>query len=159
RLMGDGIVGSDFLGAIAQSDELGAVSRAFAAHLRTLGADELQLDDLTGEDPLLEALGEVELEPRYRCPFVRPTSSFADYLAALPDGAGQQFRRRRRWLAKFGDYRIEILRSPEEIERGLDTLFRLHRLRWSLEGGSDAIDGPGTIAFHRAAGRALAVDG
>jgi CelD/BcsL family acetyltransferase involved in cellulose biosynthesis len=157
RLMGDGIVGSDYLGAIARGEELAEVSRAFASHLRALDPDELQLDDLTGEDPLIEALGdEVLREPRYRCPFVRPASSFADYISDLPEGAGQQFRRRRRWLVKFADYRIEELSTPREVEHGLETLFRLHRMRWELEGGSDAIDGPRTEAFHRSAGRALA---
>jgi CelD/BcsL family acetyltransferase involved in cellulose biosynthesis len=154
RFLGDGIVGSDYLGAIAPFERLSEVSCAFAAHLAD-GADELQLDDLSCDDPLLAALG-AEQEPRYRCPFVRPASSFADYLGELPDGAGQQFRRRKKWLAKFADYRVEELRTPAEVERGLDTLFHLHRMRWELEGGSDAIDGPRTEAFHRAAGRALA---
>jgi CelD/BcsL family acetyltransferase involved in cellulose biosynthesis len=159
RLMGDGIVGSDFLGAIARREHRAQVSRAFADQLAALDADELQLDDLAQEDPLAVALGDGEIEPRYRCPFVRVAGGFDEFLDALPEGAGQQFRRRRRWLEKFPDYHVEELSAPAEVARGLDVLFALHRRRWELEGGSDAIDGPRTEAFHRAAANALAERG
>ncbi len=156
RLMGDGIVGSDYLGVIARPERAAACARAFATHLRALDCDELQLDDLDDHDPLLDAFDGAASEPRYKCPYIRIGDSFEEYLGALPDGIGAQFHRRRKWLEKRPGFRIETLATPDEIERGMDILFDLHHQRWGLEGGSEAIDGPKTEAFHRQAARKLA---
>jgi CelD/BcsL family acetyltransferase involved in cellulose biosynthesis len=163
RFMGDGIVGSDWLGAIACPDDRRAVSQAFADALLRTRADELQLDDLGDDDPLVIALTEraphpsrVVVEPRYICPSIRASGSFEQFLSGLPDGIGAQFHRRRKWLEKRPGHRVETLTSPADVERGLGVLFDLHRQRWALEGGSDAIDGPKVERFHVAAARALA---
>jgi CelD/BcsL family acetyltransferase involved in cellulose biosynthesis len=164
RLMGDGIVGSDYQGALARPEHAAAVARAFAAHLRQIAADELVLDDLHDGDPLVAACADslagraVRVE-RYLCPHVRLDGDFDEYLRCLPGGVGPQWHRRRKWLERFADYRIEELRAPDDVERGLAVLFDLHRQRWALEGGSDAIDGTRVETFHRAAGRALAEAG
>ena len=164
RLMGDDIVGSDFLGAIARPGDAPAVARAFADHLHDAGFDELQLDDLLPEDPLLQALREdrahaFQIAPRYRCPFVRLAGEFDDYLAQLPDGIGAQWHRRRRWLERCAGYRIERLSTPSEIAGGMEILIDLHRKRWALEGGSDAFDGARVEGFHRDAAPRLAALG
>jgi CelD/BcsL family acetyltransferase involved in cellulose biosynthesis len=157
RLMGDGIVGSDYQGALARPEHAAAVARAFAGHLARAGADEALLDDLAEDDPLVDALAvRGRLVPRHQCPHVRLAGDFERYLRALPDGVGAQWHRRRKWLERSGGYRVEELRAPDDVERGLSVLWQLHRRRWALEGGSDAIDGPRVEAFHRAAGRALA---
>jgi len=165
RLMGDGIVGSDGLGAIAQPARRDEVSRAFAVHLgkqlidRSLhsrgGWDQLQLDDLLADDPLIAPL-DAELEQRYRCPCIRIDGDFDGYVRSLPGGIAEQLRRRERWLAKQDGFAVETLTTPDEVARGLRILFELHRRRWALEGGSDAIDGPRLEAFHLEAGRGLA---
>jgi CelD/BcsL family acetyltransferase involved in cellulose biosynthesis len=164
RFLGDGIVGSDYLGVLSLPEHADRCAAGFADHLLVSSADELQLDDLLDEDPLCQAiasrwpqpLGAPIVESRYRCPFVRTTGDFAQFLAALPDGLGAQWHRRRKWLQKFPDFRVEILRTPSEVARGMDVLFDLHRQRWALEGGSDAIDGPRVEAFHRDSARRLA---
>src|SRR4051812_35470654 len=163
RLMGDGIVGSDWLGPVTRDP---AVARAFADALMAEGVDELQLDDLSDDDALIDALRQrtlppaaCEIEPRYRCPFIRTEGAFEDYLRTLPDGTGQQYHRRRKWLEKREGYRFEELRTPDDVVRGMEILWNLHRERWALEGGSDAIDGPQTERFHLAAARALAEAG
>jgi CelD/BcsL family acetyltransferase involved in cellulose biosynthesis len=161
RFFGDGIVGSDYLGVIARPADADRCARAFATHLLSRGA-ELELDDLDAGDPLVAAVAEAEgaaIAPRYLCPFVTTRGDFDDYLEALPDGIGAQWHRRRKWLEKRAGHRIEVLATPDEIARGLDALFELHRRRWALEGGSDAIDGPTVEAFHRAAGRGMAEAG
>src|SRR5262245_36696153 len=56
RLMGDGVVGSDYLGVIARRDDLDEATRLLAFHLGSLDADELELDGLDETDPLLPAL-------------------------------------------------------------------------------------------------------
>jgi CelD/BcsL family acetyltransferase involved in cellulose biosynthesis len=161
RLMGDGIVGSDYLGAAAQPDEAPRVCGAFARWLAAAAVDELDLDGLFDDDPLVSALraataGRAAVTPRYLCPHVRFAGSFDAYLDGLPDGIGQQWRRRRRWLEKRPGYRLDVLSSPAEVALGIDVLLALHRRRWAQEGGSDAIDGPRLEAFHREAARRLA---
>jgi CelD/BcsL family acetyltransferase involved in cellulose biosynthesis len=158
RLMGDGIVGSDYMGAIARAADLERVSRAFAAHL---SRDELRLDDLDADDPLVAALVErgARVEPRYLCPYVCTSGGdFAGWLATRADGLSTQLERRRRWLERRRDFRIDELAAPDEIERGIDILLELHRRRWQAD-GSQAIDGPRVERFHRAAARGLAERG
>lgn len=162
RLMGDDIVGSDFLGVIARPADLSAVVGAMAARLRAQGDCELQLDDLLPDDPLLAALRpdrNFAIAPRYRCPFLRIVGTFDEYIAQLPDGAGAQWQRRLRWLERKSGYRIERLTREDEMARGMDALFDLHRQRWALDGGSDAFDGARVERFHRDASRRLAALG
>jgi CelD/BcsL family acetyltransferase involved in cellulose biosynthesis len=156
RLMGDERVGSDYLGALAPAEERDAVGRAFAAQLAQTRADEVRLDDLLPDDPLATALPLAVARPRdlrctvrYLCPRVRLEGSFERYLRARPDGLETQYHRRLRWLERRPGFRFEILSSPAAIARGMEILLRLHRERWSLEGGSDGIVGEAIESFHR----------
>ncbi len=156
RLMGDDIVGSDYVGVVAaRGDEARAVS-AFAAHLAMLGPDEILLDGLFEDDPLARALPGATVTPRYLCPFVATSGSFEAYLAGRPAGAGAQLRRRLRWLERQPGFALEELRAPGEVARGIEVLIRLHRARWALEGGSEAIDGRRVENLHRDAAAGLA---
>jgi CelD/BcsL family acetyltransferase involved in cellulose biosynthesis len=163
--MGEGIVGSDYLGIVCRAADEERLARAFAAHLVRQPYDELSLDGILRGDPLLPALegalpaSRADIEPRYRCPHIALRGDFDSYLAALPDGTGQQFKRRRRWLEKRPGFALECLTAPDALVTGLDALFALHHQRWALEGGSDAIDSAEVEAFHRLAGRALAERG
>lgn len=163
--MGDGIVGSDYLGIVCRAADEERLARAFAAELGRQSYDELSLDGIVRGDPLLPALEGVlpasraEVEPRYRCPHITLAGEFDDYLAELPDGAGPQWKRRLRWLEKRPGFSIERRSAPSDVVAGLDALFALHHKRWAAEGGSDAIDGPEVEAFHRLAARALAERG
>ena len=138
---------------------------AFADYLERAPFDELDLDGLLPDDPLLTAVSghlapdQVTRSPRYSCPHIKLAGDFESYLAGLPEGTGQQWKRRLRWLEKRPGFAIETLTTPAELDRGLTTLFALHHRRWAVEGGSDAIDGPDVEAFHRRAARALAEDG
>jgi CelD/BcsL family acetyltransferase involved in cellulose biosynthesis len=164
-LMGEGIVGSDYLGIACRAGDQKHLARRFAAHLGGEAFDELCLDGLERHDPLLPALEGViaatraTVEPRYRCPHIAISGEFETYLAGLPEGTGAQWKRRLRWLEKQRGFAIDCLHRPDEIAWGLEALFTLHQLRWSAEGGSDAIDRPAIEVFHRQAGRALAQAG
>ena len=163
--MGEGIVGSDYLGVVGRGADEERLARAFAAHLQRESFDELSLDGIVRGDPLLPALEGVlpasraEIAPRYQCPHIALAGDFERYLATLPDGTGPQWKRRLRWLEKRPGFALERLAEPGALVRGLDALFALHEKRWAVEGGSDAIDGPQIEAFHRAAARALAERG
>jgi CelD/BcsL family acetyltransferase involved in cellulose biosynthesis len=156
RLIGDGIVGSDYLGVIASREDQAACARAFASHLRGAGVDQLRLDDLLATDPLLAVFAGAAVAPRYPCPYLRLRGTFDAYLAARPSGAGAQWWRRLRWLEKRPGHRVEVLTTPQEIAQGIEILLDLHRKRWALEGGSDAIDSKRVAAFHRHAALGLA---
>jgi CelD/BcsL family acetyltransferase involved in cellulose biosynthesis len=163
--MGEGIVGSDYLGIACNMADEERLARAFADHLARETYDELSLDGILRGDPLLPALEGVlpasrgEVETRYKCPHITLDGDFETYLKALPDGTGQQWKRRLKWLEKRPGYDIERLTDPDAIVVGLDALFELHHKRWAAEGGSDAIDSPDVEAFHRLAARALAERG
>jgi len=163
--MGEGIVGSDYLGIACRRGDEERLARAFADALARESFDELSLDGILRGDPLLPALEGVlpasraEVELRYKCPHITLAGDFDRYLATLPDGTGAQWKRRLRWLEKRPGFEIERLTDAGAIVCGLDALFELHHKRWSVEGGSDAIDGPAVEAFHRTAARALAERG
>jgi CelD/BcsL family acetyltransferase involved in cellulose biosynthesis len=161
RFMGDGIVGSDYLGAIARTADQPRVTVAFARALAEEDAT-LHLDGIDSADPLVAALAHdarARVEHRYHCPHLRVSGDFESYLRALPEGTGAQWRRRRRWLERRPGFAIEIAHAPGEIERRVDELFSLHRARWALDGGSQAIDDPRIEGFHRDAARELAALG
>ena len=160
--MAEGIVGSDYLGIACRAGDEERLARSFAAALGAQSFDELSLDGLMADDPLLPALEGVVpasralVEPRYRCPHIELRGDFDSYLSELPEGTGQQWKRRLRWLEKRPGYSIDLHTSADAVERGLDALFALHHQRWAVEGGSDAFDGPEVEAFHRLAARGLA---
>jgi len=159
RFMADGVVGSDYLGAIARPEHLAAVSAAFARRLAQLPFDVIELDGLLADDHLVAALTtspRVETEQRYRCPYIRTRGDFNQYLSGLPDGTGSQFKRRLHTLQRIPGFALEVLTSPEEIALGIEVLFALHRQRWALAGGSDGIVGARVEAFHREAANGLA---
>ncbi len=160
--LGEGIVGSDYLGLVCAAADEPALADAFADYLARASFDELDLDGLLPTDPLRAAVS-AQLAPaqvtetsRYRCPHITLSGDFESYLMALPDGTGQQWKRRLRWLEKRPGFAIETLTTPDELTRGLHTLIALHHRRWAVEGGSDAIDSPEVEAFHQRAGRAMA---
>lgn len=160
RFMGDGIVGSDYLGVVGAARDEPCLARAFARSLLEEGAS-LHLDGLHARDPLVDELARDPrsvVETRFRCPHltVDRTADFDAYLRALPEGTGAQWRRRRRWLEKRPGYRVEVLRTPAELTRGMELLLELHRARWALDGGSQAIDDARVERFHRDAALALA---
>lgn len=70
------------------------------------------------------------------CPYVNLPESFDDYLAThMSAPTRQKLRRFMRMVESSPDYRITHA-TPETIERDLDTLFRLWRLKWAERKGS-----------------------
>jgi CelD/BcsL family acetyltransferase involved in cellulose biosynthesis len=161
--MGDGVVGSDYLGAICRVADTQSVALAFAEFLAKVPCTELILDGFLTTDPLAQALASAmahtRVEPRYRCPHIQLRGSFDEYLAGRPNGTQTQWQRRHRWLMQQPGYAIECYREPTAVVRGLETLMRLHHERWAREGGSDAFDSPTVEQFHREAARAFALNG
>ena len=157
RLMADHTVGSDYLGAVARDDLRGAVAAAFADELSRWSGGESRLDHLASDDPLVALLAaEFNTSPRYVCPYVAFFEDFDSYLARRPNGLARQWRRRLRWLEKCGGFGVRVLRHPDDVSIGIETLLDLHRRRWSAEGGSESIVGARVQGFHRDVARTLA---
>jgi CelD/BcsL family acetyltransferase involved in cellulose biosynthesis len=163
--MGEGVVGSDYLGIVGKLEDEERLAHAFADFLGRATYDELSLDGILRGDPLLPALEGVlpasraGVDDRYKCPHITLVDDFESYIAELPDGTGQQFKRRERWLKKQKGYQIERIVEPGALVRGLDALFELHHKRWAVEGGSDAFTSFEVEAFHRHAAARLAERG
>ncbi len=163
--MGEGIVGSDYLGIVGKRADEPRLAGAFAEYLACEAFDDLSLDGILRGDPLLPALEGVlpasraTVDERYRCPHITLVDDFESYIAELPDGVGAQFKRRERWLQKQPGYEIARISDPDAIVPALEILFELHHQRWAVEGGSDAFTSDDVEAFHRLAARALAERG
>lgn len=173
RFLADGVVGSDYLGLVARGPELAELAPLVAARVaRDLvlrGVDLLLMTDILDGDPLAEALarslpdagwGEVARVPRHLCPrAVLAGVGRETWLARRPQGFGSQLRKRTRRLARERGYSLLVHDRPDDVVRGLDALFALHRARWAARGGSDAIPSERVERFHREAARALAERG
>jgi CelD/BcsL family acetyltransferase involved in cellulose biosynthesis len=163
RLLGDTEVGSDYLGLVVAPGWEPAVTDAVARALVTHEAD-LRLESLDSEDPLLRALEQAacSVGARFRhddqvpCPCldIPKAGAFGEWLKRLPSGAGTQLERRRRWLMKQPDSRVEIITDEQGIVDGLQVLWRLHRARWANDGGG-ALRNLAVKRFHDSSAREL----
>jgi CelD/BcsL family acetyltransferase involved in cellulose biosynthesis len=164
RLLGDGVVTSDYLGVVADPDDQVAASNGIAQALLAQ-EEEIVFDGVEAGDPLVAALTVAAqaagaawavsaLGPG---PFLTLGSadSYERWLREHPR-ANPGRRRKRRPLERRPGFRIERLASEDDIAEGLTLLWRLHRMRWDEEGGSAALDSPRVERFHQEAGRALA---
>jgi CelD/BcsL family acetyltransferase involved in cellulose biosynthesis len=160
RLMGDGVVTSDYLGVIAQADHVDAAAKVIGDAILT-HEDDVMLEGVVADDPVIGALRErrraISASPD-ACPYVpiRAFSDFDRWLSDRPPLLQQRLKRRRRWLEKRPGFRIELLTEESEITAALPTLWRLHRARWATEGGSSALTCPEVEHFQRDTARALA---
>lgn len=159
RLLGDGAVTSDYLGVIAQPDELELTSDAIARAVLAEEHDVL-LDGVLGSDPLVAALQRAGKRFSARpdaCPYLA-LDGLPDFDTWIRDRPPEvaQLRRRQRWLQKRPGFRIEILTGEAEIAAAIPTLWQLHRARWAVEGGTKALIDPAIEQFHSESALALA---
>jgi CelD/BcsL family acetyltransferase involved in cellulose biosynthesis len=159
RLMGDAVT-SDYLGVIARAEDLESASAAIA---RAVLAEErhVLLCGVLAEDPLIAALRQAGRRSSTKpdvCPYLPldGSSDFSTWIRSRPRGIGAQLRRRRRWLEKRADFRVEILTAETDVLAALPTLWRLHRARWAMDGGTKALADPAVERFHADSARELA---
>lgn len=162
RLLGDGIVTSDYLGVIARPGECQLASEAIAESIVTTERDVL-LEGLTATEPFVSSLragaretGSLVAARRDACPYVEigRERDFEAWLRGRPRGS--HLRRRRRWLERRAGFRIEIVTAEAEISAALATLWRLHRARWAREGGTKAVPSVEAEQFHYESAQNLA---
>ena len=158
RFLGDDHVSSDYLDALIEPGWQRAVNQAFAAALleRRNEWDLLELRDMdqcsNTPQALLEALGQ-EFDMRSDTGLLCPIEDFesglplTDFMSST--SRYQNYTRRRKWLERQPGFRIERCPDGSSLQAALDNFFRLHRLRWQVDGGSSGIAGPRVEAFHR----------
>ena len=164
RLMGDGLVGSDYLGVVAGRPDLQAVTEALSRALLTEEAD-LAFEGLTDDEPLITSVKAAArarrlpcaVQPLASCPVVRVPGDFQMWLRGRPHGAGAQLRRRLRWLERQSDFRIVMLQDERDIAESLPILWRLHAAAWARRGGSSVeLGGAASTRFQWDSALALA---
>lgn len=162
RLLGDGVVTSDYLGVIARPDELETASEAIAHAIRE-NECQILFDGVSASEPLareLQRTGRTKswsfVLERQVCPYVEidPVRGFDAWLREQPRGS--HLRRRRRWLESRPGFRVEIVTDAAKVSQVLPTLWQLHRARWTSAGGTSAITGSHVEQFHHETARALA---
>ncbi|HEY7604979.1 MAG TPA: GNAT family N-acetyltransferase [Gaiellaceae bacterium] len=129
--------------APADGDDAAAALRRVLAVTRS-GWDLFVGENLPG-DGWAKRLGAqpVSSEPS---PVVQlPPGGWDEYLASRSANFRQELRRKERRLAEQG-IRFRTVEREAELEPALDTLFRLHRLRWGSEASPFFA---GLEAFHR----------
>jgi CelD/BcsL family acetyltransferase involved in cellulose biosynthesis len=83
------------------------------------------------------------------CRFIQLTGhTWQSYLASLGSEHRYNFHRRLKQAHKSFDVHFEQARSSLQSREALNTLIRLHNLRWQGHGGSDAFHSPAVVAFH-----------
>jgi CelD/BcsL family acetyltransferase involved in cellulose biosynthesis len=164
HLLGNGLTGADDLDLLVRPD-VPAARTALAGALLGAGLDALDLEDLRCGSPTVAALraaaaergARVAVTRRFACPGFAVRGRFEEHLARIR--RRETYGRRVRWLAKQDGFRIEVTTSPAEAAGAMDDVLRLHRLRWTAEGGSYGIP-PGPVEdFHREVAPLLAARG
>ncbi len=154
EFIGGGVIGSDYLDAIARrgcealvAEALGEESRqrARVLHLAQLKKEGSFVETVA---PILERSGwKASTSAVNVCPYIALAGhTWESFLATLGSSHRYNFNRRLRNLHREFHVELKCIRSVEDSERALDTVIDLHRKRW---GTSEAFQTPDVIAFHR----------
>lgn len=163
-LLGDRVVGSEYLGAAARRGTETEVARAAAEWLAVNGPPWhlAELSGLRDGDP---AADELELalrrgaaravEDRHPCAAIDLPDDFEQYLAGLSSKFRQRYRQRTNKLLRSCETRFVRTKSEAQLEVHLDSLFRLHQGRWVGAGHRGVFGDPRMRSFYLESGRRL----
>ena len=133
---------ADELGPVCAQEDLQAGVQALAR-----SAGELEWDVLLAERL---APGHGAVGRALRCEsspvIAAPPGGWEEYLAGRSRNLRSQLRRKERALEREHGLSFRFADDPARLEKDMQTLFRLHRARWSEE-GSGALSGT-RAAFH-----------
>ena len=163
-LLGDRVVGSEYLGLAArrgsESEVAGAAASWLAAKQPTW--DLADLSGLREDDPaarefesaLRAGAARVD-EQEHPCSAVALPADFEDYLAGLGSKFRQSYRQRTNKLLRSCDVRFFRTESEAELPAHLDALFRLHQARWTRAGRPGSFADPRMRSFYDDVSRRL----
>jgi CelD/BcsL family acetyltransferase involved in cellulose biosynthesis len=156
-LLGDRVVGSEYLGLVARAGRERAVAGAVAAWLA--GAGErwgvAELSGLLEGDPAGAAL-EWALRPRARrvrsrvhgCSMVPLPRDFDTYLRSLGSGFRQSYRQRSNKLRRTFAVRCYQTEHAADLPEHLERLFQMHNVQWRAKGHTGVFADPRMRAFY-----------
>lgn len=146
RFIGHGV--GDVLGPVCDPEDVGAAGEVLSEGLRQEAAGQWNV--LLAERIPVGALGpelggnvlQVEANPALEI----AGQTWDEYLASSSRNLREKLRRNTRKLERDHELSYRLCEDPDRIDATMETLFRLHGLRWS-EGG--AFERELVIRFHR----------
>ncbi len=157
EFLGSGVIGSDYLDAIAKRDWEQPVMAGFAASMDRQRL-AIRLSQTRRGDCLVSRIPGSLREMRWKCdeakinvcPFIDLRGhTWESYAGTLGSSQRYNFNRRLKNLTRTFDMRVEFVRAPEGAESALEVVIDLHRKRWGSTGASEAFQTPEFTAFHR----------
>lgn len=157
QLLGTGTVGSDYLDVVLRRGREDRAVDGLAGWLDERG-EVVELAQLVRGR---SSAGRLALRLRDRgwtaverpagvCPYADLAGvTWEGYLGSLGSSHRQNVRRRLRQLQRGFEVELRRAETEEEAAAGFEVLLELHRRRWRGRGGSDALDDPAVVAFHR----------
>jgi len=163
-VLGDRVVGSEYLGLAARRGSEAEVARATAGWL-AMERPSWHLADLSGlreSDPAAQEFERVLRagaarvdEQQHPCSAIELPDDFEDYLARLSSKFRQRYRQRTNKLLRSCDVRFLRTGSEAELPAHLDALFRLHQARWTQTGRPGVFADPLMRSFYLDVSRRL----
>jgi CelD/BcsL family acetyltransferase involved in cellulose biosynthesis len=163
-LLGDQVIGSEYLGLAARKGSEDEVARAVAEWLHAEGPPWhlAELSGLREGDPaaaeLESAIGAGARrsdEERHPCSAIQLPGDFEEFLAGLSSKFRQRYRQRTNKLLRSCEVRFFRTETEEDLPAHLDVLFRLHQARWVDAGSPGVFADPRTRRFYLDASRRL----
>ena len=163
-LLGDRVVGSEYLGLAARHGSEAEVAHA-AANWLAAEQPTWDLADLSGLRESDPAAREFEFvlragaarvdEQHHSCSAVELPGDFEDYLAGLSSKFRRTYRQRTNKLLRACEVRFLRTESETELPVHLDALFRLHQARWIRAGRPGVFADPRMRSFYLDVSRRL----
>jgi CelD/BcsL family acetyltransferase involved in cellulose biosynthesis len=167
-VLGDQVVGSEYLGIVARKGYEATVARSIA-HWLADGAPRWHVAQLSGlreDDPAAEELERAlraraakALAVEHPCAAIALPGDPDEYLASLGSKFRSSYRQRTNKLLRACDVRFFRTEDEDELPRHLQTLFRMNQVRWTEAGMFAAFTDPRLRSFYLDVSRRLLSSG
>jgi len=146
-IIGDRVVGSEYLGLVARAGQEAAVAKAVAARLaREVRWDVAELTGLVAGDPAGDALeaallgkGERRRVTPHACAMIQLPADYETYLATLrPTFRRASRQRANRLRRRFPSTQTYLTDEERLLEPHLARLWEMHQVHWNAAGYSGA---------------------
>jgi CelD/BcsL family acetyltransferase involved in cellulose biosynthesis len=157
RNLGDTLVGSEYLDVLCADAHAEWVLDAIETAVQAAGdVDALMLIDLAEDGLLAEVFSRHahlsvgrRLTHSETLPIVKLGGSKQSFTRSLSKNMRYNLQRKeKKLLARFPGARLGLVESEAQLQESLETLFRLHTLRWRSKGQSGNFADPRVRAFH-----------
>lgn len=159
-LMGTGEITPNHLNIIAEPEKYIPVAEALTAYLgKTLAWDVLEFDKLVAESPLIDMLGNhlrtkgliVQSKVSAECSCIRLPETYELYLKTRSHNMRRRIHKARQHLVRdYPTAAFKRVETPEELEKAMAALIRLHQIRWQKRGYPGSFSNDDFIGFHKA---------